>query len=43
MFGIEVGKIADFIVLNKNIMEIDADKIPAITVDETYVGGVKVK
>lgn len=41
--SIEVGKMADFIVLNKNIMEIDADKIPAITVDETYVGGVKVK
>jgi predicted amidohydrolase YtcJ len=41
--SIEVGKMADFIVLNKNIMEIEADKIPSITVDETYVGGVKVK
>ena len=41
--SIEVGKMADFIVLNKNIMEIDEDKIPAITIDETYVGGVKVK
>lgn len=41
--SIEVGKMADFIVLNKNIMEIEADKIPAINVDETYVGGVKVK
>jgi predicted amidohydrolase YtcJ len=41
--SIEVGKMADFIVLNENIMEIDEDKIPTINVDETYVGGVKVK
>ena len=41
--SIEVGKIADFIVLDKNIMEIEADKIPTINVDETYVGGEKVK
>lgn len=41
--SIEAGKMADFIVLNKNIMEIEANKIPAITIDETYVGGVKVK
>ena len=41
--SIEVGKMADFIVLNKNIMEIEANKIPAINIDETYVGGVKVK
>lgn len=41
--SIEVGKMADFIMLNKNIMEIDAAEIPAINIDETYVGGVKVK
>ncbi|MDO9595742.1 MAG: amidohydrolase [Lutibacter sp.] len=41
--SIEVGKMADFIVLNKNIMEIEAEKIPKINVEETYVGGVKVK
>ncbi|NEW78562.1 MAG: amidohydrolase [Gelidibacter sp.] len=41
--SIEVGKMADFIVLNKNIMEIETDKIPTINVDETYVGGEKVK
>ena len=41
--SIEVGKMADFIVLNKNIMEIDAAEIPSINIDETYVGGVKVK
>ncbi|MDP2069799.1 MAG: amidohydrolase [Lutibacter sp.] len=41
--SIEVGKMADFIVLNKNIMEIEAEKISKINVEETYVGGVKVK
>ncbi|MFA5296847.1 MAG: amidohydrolase [Lutibacter sp.] len=41
--SIEVGKMADFIILNKDIMEIEADKIPTINVDETYVGGVRVK
>jgi predicted amidohydrolase YtcJ len=41
--SIEAGKMADFIVLNKNIMEIEAEKIPSPIVDETYVGGVKVK
>jgi predicted amidohydrolase YtcJ len=41
--SIEVGKMADFIVLDKNIMEIEADKIPTINVDETYIGGEKVK
>jgi predicted amidohydrolase YtcJ len=41
--SIEVGKMADFIVLNKNIMEIEAGKIPYINVEETYVNGVKVK
>lgn len=41
--SIEVGKMADFIILDKNIMEIDSDKIPTINVDETYVGGEKVK
>lgn len=41
--SIEVGKMADFIILDKNIMEIEAEKILTITVDETYIGGVKVK
>ena len=41
--SIEIGKMADFIVLDKNIMEIETDKIPTINVDETYVGGEKVK
>lgn len=41
--SIEVGKMADFIVLDKNIMEIEAAEIPTIKVDETYVSGEKVK
>lgn len=41
--SIEVGKMADFIVLDKNIMEMEVDKIPTINVDETYIGGEKVK
>ncbi len=41
--SIEVGKMADFIVLNKNIMEVEESEIPKIKIDETYVGGVKVK
>lgn len=41
--SIEVGKMADFIVLDKNIMEVEESEIPKIKIDETYVGGVKVK
>ncbi|WP_298264255.1 amidohydrolase [uncultured Lutibacter sp.] len=40
--SIEVGKFADFIVLNKNIMEIEEAQIPYIQVEETYVNGKKV-
>ncbi len=41
--SIEIGKMADFIILNKDIMTVEADKIPYIQVEETYVGGEKVK
>ena len=41
--SIETGKMADFIILNKNIMEIDTDEIPYMKVDETYVNGERVK
>ena len=41
--SIEVGKLADFIVLDKDIMQIEASKIPYINVEETYVNGEKVK
>lgn len=40
--SIEVGKFADFIILDKNIMEVDDAEIPYIKVNETYVNGEKV-
>lgn len=41
--SIEVGKFADFIILDKNIMEIEENEIPKTSVKETYIGGIKVK
>ena len=41
--SLEIGKLADFIVLNKDIMKIESSKIPYIQVTETYVNGEKVK
>jgi hypothetical protein len=40
--SIEKGKFADFVILDKNIMEINADKIPTIKALATYVNGEKV-
>ena len=37
--SLEVGKSADFIILDRNIMEIDADKIPNTQVLKTFVEG----
>tara|TARA_B100001093_G_scaffold270813_1_gene258895 strand:- start:764 stop:2395 length:1632 start_codon:yes stop_codon:yes gene_type:complete len=37
--SIEIGKSADFIVINQNIMEIDSDKIPKTKVLKTYLDG----
>ncbi|MET2986173.1 amidohydrolase [Aureibaculum conchae] len=39
--SIEVGKMADFIILNQNIMEIPVKDVPNIKVVETYVNGEK--
>ena len=40
--SLEAGKFADFIVLNENIMEVEASNIPSIKVLETYVNGEQV-
>ena len=40
--SIEKGKLADFVVLEKDIMEIDVREIPKVKVLETFVGGEKV-
>ena len=37
--SIEIGKSADFIVINQNIMEIEADKIPNTKVLKTFLEG----
>ena len=37
--SIEIGKFADFIVLDKDIMNCDEDDIPNINVEATFVGG----
>jgi len=40
--SIEIGKFADFIILDQNIMEIAIEKVPKTIVLKTYVGGEKV-
>ena len=40
--SIEVGKFADFIILNQNIMEVDGSEIPETKVIATYVNGERV-
>ena len=37
--SLEVGKSADFVVLNQNIMEVEADLIPNTEVLQTYIDG----
>ena len=41
--SIETGKMADFIILDKNIMTVEPEKIPYIKVLETFIGGERVK
>ena len=38
--SIEPGKFADFVILDKNIMEVPENEIPNIKAIQTYVGGV---
>lgn len=40
--SIEVGKFADFVILDKNIMEVEIEEVPNIKVVGTYLGGEKV-
>ncbi len=40
--SIEPGKFADFVILDQNVMEIPAEKIPYVKVMETYINGEKV-
>jgi predicted amidohydrolase YtcJ len=40
--SIEVGKLADFTVLNKDIMTLDYTEIPGIKILETYINGERV-
>ncbi len=40
--SIEAGKFADFIILDKDIMKVEASEIPGIKVLDTYVNGEKV-
>ncbi|MDT0688709.1 amidohydrolase [Salegentibacter sp. F188] len=40
--SIEKGKLADFIILDQDIMKVEAEKIPGIKVLGTYVNGEKV-
>ena len=41
--SIEIGKMADFIIIDKHIMDVKPEKIPYIRVEETYIGGERVK
>ena len=40
--SIEAGKMADFVILDQDIMTIDINKVPLTKVVETYVNGEKV-
>ena len=41
--SIEIGKSADFVILDQNIMEVGIEEVPKVLVLETYVNGKKVK
>ncbi|MDH5413396.1 MAG: amidohydrolase [Flavobacteriaceae bacterium] len=41
--SLEIGKSADFVILDQDIMEIGIEEVPMIHVLETYVNGEKVK
>ena len=41
--SIEVGKFADFIIMDQDIMTVEEDSIPNLKVDQTWLGGKQVK
>lgn len=40
--SLRAGKYADFLVLEEDIMEIAIEKVPQVTIQETFINGVKV-
>jgi len=40
--SIEAGKLADFVVTDKDLMKIDIQVVPKVKVEQTYVGGKRV-
>lgn len=40
--SIEVGKFADFIILDRDIMEVPEEQLPQLKVEQTFLGGKKV-
>lgn len=40
--SLETGKVADFVVLNKDLMEMDLSEIPQLEVQQTYIDGKSV-
>ncbi|MDC6366729.1 MULTISPECIES: amidohydrolase [Flavobacteriaceae] len=41
--SIEVGKLADFVILSDNIMTMPLDSVPVLKAEQVFVGGVQVK
>ena len=41
--SIEIGKFADFVIINNDIMTIPENEIPYVKADQTFLGGKKVK
>nr|WP_293301974.1 amidohydrolase [Allomuricauda sp.] len=41
--SIEPGKLADFVILSEDIMNVPIEQVPQLTADQVYVAGVQVK
>jgi predicted amidohydrolase YtcJ len=40
--SLEIGKKADFIIIDANPLEVDPDEISSISISEVYIDGVKI-